>query len=198
MPLPGIIPLPIPVTVFTIAMLLDSAKFSNDNGKSSYTIVTKIPAAYLTQSGSSCFLSLVLPVTAGTISNIYIGNVATTGNAYDFDGNQVEVKFGAASGTTWVVGGPNAISSDEIAFAITRTSALLIAFNMSTSTTILRSTTLAYSPTTGIGIQGYSTGNPIVSYVHSALAEAGTTAKTTGYTTVSGTIYGVYVIDVGN
>lgn len=199
MPFPAIIPLPIPVTTFATAISLNFAKFTTDASRSSYTVVTKIPAAYFAIDGSSCRLRLVLPKTAGTITNIYIGQVATSGNAYDFDGNQVEVRFAGASGVTWLASSAvHDITSDEVSFPITGTSAIIIAFNIGTTTTIMKTTTLAFSSSTGDGIPAYSTGDPVISYYHSALSEAGTTSKTASYTVVKGACYGAYFIQAGN
>lgn len=194
----AIIPLPVPVTNYSLALSLDPLKFV-EKALGGYTIITKIPAAYIAQTGSSCRLRLMLPKSAGTISNVYIGQAATSGNAYDFDGGQVQVQFNGANGITWAASSAtHDILSDDIAFAITATEAVLVAFNVASSTSLMTTSTLAFSATTGSGIPNYNKNSPIVSYYHASLSEAGSTTKTASYGVQSGVDYGVYYIEAGN
>ena len=95
-----------------------------------YTIVNKYHPALLLRSGNYVRLMLQGATIAGrtvTISAVYIGHVATSGNAYNFDGTQVQVTFGGLASIS-IPSGTFAFS-DIMPFTLTTARALLIAFN---------------------------------------------------------------------
>ena len=138
-----------------------------------FTVVAKYLAGAIVQTGNTVRLTLSGPLTAGhsaTITAVYIGHIATSGNAYDFDGNQAQVTFGGSGSVTL---GPNETKvSDEITFTISAAKALLIAYNQSTGT---------YFPyKNGLGTN-------YLYYAKPSVSQASTTVKdSTGYSSLGG------------
>lgn len=130
-----------------------------------FTFVQKyLPAVLI--GGSTVRIGLRGPVSGNTvISAVYIGQVATSGNAYDFDGNQVQVLFGSSGSITLPANSD--IVSDNIDFSISGSSAILVAFDLTNGS--------PYNYATGFGTN-------YIAYAKTGVSEAATTAKATGYT----------------
>lgn len=100
--------------------------------RSGYAMRQRIEAAAITGNGPTCTVELIahgsndLP-----IDQAYIGQAASSGNNWDFDGNQVQITFdGGNSGTTVSAG--TTVVSDDISFSIDDTEALIVAFDILT------------------------------------------------------------------
>lgn len=140
-----------------------------DVDRSSYTYVAKYLPGALKATGSTVRLVIQGTVASGhvgTVSDVYIGLVSTAAgaNAYDFDGNQVRVTFGGLNPVSLTTGSLR--TSDEIAFVVDGSKAMLIAYNLAASTFI--------SYKSGLGTN-------YVLYSKPAINQAATTSKATGY-----------------
>jgi len=69
------------------------------------------------------------PGTNGSIDAAWIGHAAASGDPYDFDGGQVQLKFGGSNSQA-VVGAQN-VSSDNISFPLDVTRTLIVAASFS-------------------------------------------------------------------
>lgn len=145
-----------------------------------YTVVSKFLTPALAASGSICRLTLTGPGIGGqSISAMYIGQGATSGNAYDFDGGQVQVKFGG-SGSRFLATS-EVVVSDDVSFAITQAKPVLIAFNLDTAASNL-------TRATGLS-------SDYISY-NLAAAEAANTSKSAGYEVQANRIHCTFKIEV--
>ncbi len=146
-----------------------------------YTIVSKFLTPVLAASGSICRITLTGPSVGGqSISAMYIGQGATSGNAYDFDGGQVQVLFGG-SGSRFLATS-EVVISDDVTFAITGAKPILIAFNLNTAASNLAR------------ITGLSSN--YINYQLGAVAEAATSAKSAGYEVQASRIHCTFKIEV--
>jgi hypothetical protein len=144
-----------------------------------FTFVQKFLPSVLSGAGT-VRIKLRGPGTGSTvISAIYIGQVATSGNAYDFDGNQVQVLFGSSGSVTLDPG--SEISSDNIDFNINGSSAILIAMDVTSGS--------PYTYGTGFGAN-------YIAYAKSGVSQAATTAKSTAYTSTGSGSGRVNIIDL--
>lgn len=147
-----------------------------DSSLAGFTLVTKYAAKALKAGGTGVRLTLQGPVTEGnvcTISKVTISLAATaaTSKAYDSLTTPTNVTFGGSDSVTLARGGQRV--SDEINFAVNVSSAILIAYNVSSTGTNHASL-----------IGGLSASN-IVTYRKSG-TEAGTAARATGYVALTG------------
>lgn len=167
----AITPLPNVAQVFNNVILgTIQGSLSNDASRSGYTVVDKYLVGALLRSATTIQLIVESGTAAGTLNDVFIGQVAIAGNAYDFDGGQTRVTFNGGSSSLSMLAGNNSYNSDEISFTIDQTKAILIAYNIGTTTSISRATgqTADY-----------------LTYIKSAVQEAGSTVKVTGYTATS-------------
>jgi hypothetical protein len=74
-------------------------------------------------------LDIMLWNSSGTLDAMYIGHGATSGNAYNFDGNQQQVTFNGATG--FPINGPINITSDPILFLYNPTKKLIVSSHWS-------------------------------------------------------------------
>lgn len=163
--------IPLPNVALQFATAINAAgTYSNDAARSGYTIVDKFLVGAITATGTTIELVIEGGTAAGTLNDVFIGKVAIAGNAYDFDGNQVRVTWNGGSSSLSLTAGSQLVTSDQISFTIDGSSAILVAFNIGTTSSIGRNTALTTN---------------FLTYIKSAIQEAGTTAKATGYTATS-------------
>jgi len=81
-------------------------------------------------SGSSISVTIVLSATtsSGTISAAYIGQQGT-GNAWNFDGNQSQLKFSGATSVSGITG-LTTLTSDFVPFVYTAGNALVVSLDL--------------------------------------------------------------------
>lgn len=139
-------------------------------GYAGYTIVCKYFPAILAAGGSLARITVFGP-SSGTssLNACWIGQVANSGNAYDFDGGQQQAFWTAAGGSSAITLGTGASAvSDNITFAVTQAKAILVAFSF------------AASPASN-DVRRTGLGSNYASYLGAGLQEAATTVKTGGY-----------------
>lgn len=165
---------------FSNAWSAQSITPTNGGQFNGYTLVNKFLPGALSGGGSTVRVSVWTWTTAPfVIAALYIGHAATSGYAYDFDGNQVELLFGGGSGTTIPAGGTN--TSDPTSFGLDAERALLVAMDVTTAT--------ASNLVSGLG-------SNFISYWKPSSAQAGTTLKSSGYSSSVGDIYTTFKIEV--
>jgi hypothetical protein len=113
------------------------------------------------------------------LTKIYIGHQASSGDAYDFDGNQVEVKFAGGSGVTIAIN--TTATSDWTTFALDDTKNLIVSFDVANDTNNDDIST------------NNSAGGNFNSYYKVPAAEAEVT-NVTGYSVQSGQLFGIVSI----
>lgn len=168
-----------PLATFLFQTAFSTTQSAFDNTGSTYTICTKIPANYFSLSGGTIRLTIgetATQTTSTILTNVFIGTAAGT---YSYSGDQVEVLFSGASGTTIPIGGTS--TSDSVTFAYDSTKAVVVAFNIS------QGSSYATPPT--------STGT-IIGYAKSGASEAGTTTKGPNYQGKSGRCYLLSKIEI--
>lgn len=153
-------------SVFTTTMGL------NGSGMQNHTIVTAINGPF---SHAATKIRIKVAPNSSQYGNViindcWIGKKANSGDAYDFDGTQVRVKFSGNNGVTLTQGGSLTLS-DEATISFSTGDDILVAFN------------LGNSPAMGAGANA-----AITSYFKASSATAGDTNKS-GFTAVSGYSY---------
>lgn len=156
---------------------------SNATIAANFTFVQKIkPGAFLAGVGGPYVRMRLTGPSAGvpstdpdptTISAVYIGNAATSGDAYSFDGNQTQVTFSGSGSIVLPVSSlasAASVKSDTIlpATAIDWTKDVLIALDVTSGSDYRYST-------------GHNTTN-FIAYAKSGVSEASTTDKGASYT----------------
>lgn len=122
---------------------LSQTMTSDNAGWNGFNMRQHLSAATLSTSGN--FVRLTLNAGAAlegaSIDAIRIGHAALSGDAYDFDGTQVQVRVGGA--TSFLISVGTAVVTDEVAYALDETKAFIIAahFN-SAANDIVRQVTL--------------------------------------------------------
>lgn len=155
---------------------------SNHGAMTGYTVVNKFLPGSLVASGANCRIKLAAYTTQPiTINTLYIGNPATSGNAYNFDGNQVQGKFNSSAAVTIPKGGT--VYTDNIQFSLDQEQTILVAMDLGTAAAVSRVTGL---------------GSKFVRYYKSGTQQAGTTSKSTGYSSTSGYLYITFDIEVSD
>lgn len=144
-----------------------------------YTVISKYLVAAQAATGTISRITVTGPSSGSLpLLAVYIGNAATSGNAYDFDGSQVQVLFGGSGSRT--VATAEVVVSDDIAFSVTGSKSILIAANFGAGSA-------------GASIAGL--GGNYITYFNPG-AQAATTSKSAGYTIESGRIYSMFKIEV--
>ena len=93
-----------------------------------WTVRQVIPASALSNDLANVVLTFEGGSTEGIdVSAIYIGYQASSGNEWDFDGNQVEVTFGGTSGVT--IGAGLTAESDTIDFVLDSTKDIIVTYD---------------------------------------------------------------------
>lgn len=161
-------------TQFTAASFTQALAINNNssiNGTASATWVDKYQSNTLTAGGSNVRLTFKAPSGGKTwITACYIGNAASTGNAYDFDGSQVQVTFNSGANSA-TINASTSVVSDTISFSVNPANVILVAFNMPT--------------TSWFNGFGTSLGAKYVRYTHIA-NQAASTVKSASYTANGG------------
>lgn len=103
------------------------------DGWNGHTVRVWLPASQITQSAETLTLKLGYKDADWTFAKVYIGHAAASGDAYDFDGTQVQVLFSASAGGTVSVGG---LTSDEITYSLDETKNLVVAIYLASATTV--------------------------------------------------------------
>lgn len=153
---------------------------NNTTGYGGFTIRQWFAAGVISLSGNPVRVRLT-PTTTGLntiLTGIYIGHAAGAGDAYDFDGAQVQVLFSGSGSVTLTAGGAS-VTSDEIGFALDETKNLIVSMQHAATSSV--------RDVSGLGAN-------YVSY-QKAGAEAATT-NVTGYSTLSGTLTVCDLIEV--
>ena len=146
---------------------------SNFASASLYTFRIRIPASALSTSGTTVAVKLRAHSSdALNISAAWIGHAAGSGNAWDFDGGQVQLTFSGSN--TVAIGGGTEATSDYVEFALDETQDVIVSFQTSSNTRVRQNT----------GATGWS------SHAKASASEAGTTAPT-GYSNEANTNYSV-------
>ncbi len=139
---------------------------ANDNIGSATTIVQLIPASQFSANGSQFRLTLVAGTTGtAVVTEMWAGSAAGSGNVYDFDGTQVQVKSGGNA--AFNISANGTLVTDANAYSFDKTKNFLVAWY--------------YSTTSNIGMWGGSTGSapPVGSLGCARYYTAGNTASTT-------------------
>lgn len=162
------------VTNTTEVGLATQTLSSSAAGNNGLTIRQLIPSASI--SGSARIVRVTFQAGAGEnfkVSKVYIGHPPAVGDAYDFDGNQVEVLFSGASG--FDIAATATITSDWTVFSLDSTKNLIVSW---------------YFPEAAKDTMGYK--NPAANFTlyYKAANEPGTT-DVTGYSTEANILYGV-------
>lgn len=152
-------------------------------GYANFTIVTKYSVPILSAAGTICRITMQGPTSGQTsVTACWIGQGASSGNAYNFDGGQVQAKFGGSNSVTL---GTGAIAvSDDIAFSINLSRSILVAFNISGS------------PASQQTVRRTGLGGNYVAYEGAGVQEAGTTLKAGSYGISNGVAYAPFRIEV--
>lgn len=163
------------VTTFSQALDIDSGSWTGFNMRQ------HIAASLLSQSGSK--FRLTLQSGSGSegaqISGMYAGHAAGSGDAYDFDGTQVQVTV--ASSSSFTVAANSTVVTDEITYTFNEASNFIIAahFNNGSHDTVRAKNAVP--------------GN--TNYFKSAASEVAT-ANVTGYSTTANALRLVSLIEV--
>lgn len=144
------------------------------------TMVAKFQPGALLAGGSSVRLAFrAWPGFPISFENVYIGQAATSGHAYNFDGNQVSAVFGGSASVS--IAGGESKATDPIAFTPDLSKAFLVSW---------------YSITCNAASRLSALGTKFVTY-HKAGEEPEVTLKGASYTAISGSIYELFQIEVG-
>lgn len=106
----------------------------NSTGWLNYNLRQVLNSSLLSTSGTAARLTLTCPVGGCSIDALYIGHQALSGNPYDFDGGQVQVKVGGSG--SFSVGSASSVLTDSIAFALDHTKNVVIAMHFNGSSAI--------------------------------------------------------------
>ena len=103
---------------------------TNGSGNTGNTIRILLTAANIAQNGTSVAISLKAHSSSGaTIDNAYIGQAATSGDAYDFASTPTEILWSGTSGVTLGAGANT--ESDFVTFTLDSTKDHIISFYLS-------------------------------------------------------------------
>jgi hypothetical protein len=152
---------------------------SDVTGFSGYTIAVKMKTGVNLLGGTKTRVFIAAPNTAAcSWSAMYIGEGATTGNAYNFATTPVQVTFGGKTSLTLAQKGT--ATSDPIALDFNPTKTHILAFNVSSSALRRLTTT--------------DPAKQVISYLKAATSEAGTVAKASGYAGHTNISYGLKLV----
>lgn len=167
-------------TAYHTTIDLSTLTGTDVTGFSGYTVVSKILLAENIVGGERVRLSLRAPNSAnGSVSAVYFGEAATTGNAYNFASTPKQITFGGKTGLTLTA--KKVFTSDPVIVDFNPGKSHIVAMNVNAST-ILRGTAPA-------GVR------QIVSYYKAATSEAGTVSKASGYTSQANAVYSLLTIE---
>ena len=178
--MPGNVPVVLDVNrQFSLAVDLTSLPGADATTFTTYTVVTKMRRSENLRGGNRVRVTFRGPnSTSCTLTAVYFGRAATTGNAYDFASSPTQLTFGGKTSVTFQAN--KSYSSDPITFDFDPSNPHIVAMNVSTAT--LRRLT---APTESTGL---------TSYYRAATSEASSTTKTAGYTAQADTAYAIVSI----
>lgn len=166
---PNVAALSAPGQVLTWSTAFSDTFNADSSGWNGYTMRQLLAASQITGSGSNIRITIQASSAGGfNIDTLYVGHQAGAGDAYDFDGNQVQL-FASGSGS-FVVATGNSLVSDGASFAYDETKAIIIAAHF-----------------IGIGtnaVRGRSAAGAGTNYFKAAVNEAAT-SNVTGYSTTA-------------
>lgn len=164
---------------FHIAVDLRDMDGVDVTGFSGYTVVTKIRRQENLLGGSRIRVVIRSPNnTDSSLSAVYIGEVATSGNAYDFASSPTQLTFNGKTALTLTA--KQVYASDPVTLDFNSGKAHIVAMNVSSSA--LRRFTAPAGE------------RNVISFYKAAVSEAGTAAKGSGYTAQADTAYGLTLI----
>ena len=146
-------------------------------GWANYAVRQLIDASLIQYSGSSIQVKFHAQAAGEGIafSSVYVGHQASSGDVYDFDGNQVQLLFGGSGSVTVAAGTTQ--TSDEVDFDLDSTKNLIVSMGVANDS---NNDTFAT----------YSSSDYTVYWKAAAAGEAGTT-DVTGYGTNNSISYSV-------
>lgn len=103
---------------------------ADESGWQGITLRQLFGPAAISHGGSQVRMRFVPPVgaTVGILDKVYIGHAAAAGNAWDFDGTQVQLLFSGSASVT-LTGGGASIVSDAVVYALDKTKTLVAAMH---------------------------------------------------------------------
>ena len=111
-----------PIIVYSLSLTSNGLDRSND------TVIAFIPASLLTD-GTGTKIKITFKPGTGANSSIleaWVGHASVSGDPYDFDGNQVKLKFGGNDYHTYVAGSD--VVSDWVSFSFDGSKNLVIRY----------------------------------------------------------------------
>lgn len=153
---------------------------TSSTGWNGYTMRTIILAAALSEGGSKVRLSLTAGTGEGSsIDACYAGHVAAAGDAYDFDGSQVQVTVGGNG--SFVIPAGQTVVTDEINIALDETRNFMVAVH--------------FNSASNDNIGGAAAVGTVNHYYKAAVSEAGIT-NVSGYSAGLSNNRGVSKVEV--
>lgn len=111
------------IEVYSLANAFDS----NTSDQNARTIRYIIPASDLTDgTGTTIQIHFGYYNTTWSILQCWVGHQATSGNAWDFDGNQVQLTFNGGSSSSGSISSSVGKDSDEVSFSYDGSKNLII------------------------------------------------------------------------
>lgn len=161
-----------------MATLFEQTGFNATDAWNNYSARILIPASFLSGVAAAIQVKMAYYNNVWSFAKAYIGHRALTGDAYDFDGNQVQLTFSGSAGGTVGAGG---LLSDVIKFNFDETRDIIVSLYLPSSVS-----TPKYSIS---GITTYGL----------ASVDNAADSNVTGYTGYSNQIqmvYGIYSVSV--
>jgi hypothetical protein len=162
----------VPGLIVWTTTFAQSLNFDNA-GWNGFNMRQVIDNTLLSTSGTHTRMTLEASSAGGcSIDAMYIGHAALAGDAYDFDGGQVQVLVGASG--SFSIGAGSTVVTDDIAFALDETKNLVIAAHFN-ATSALRSHALvnannwfksAANETSTANVTGYTQSTSVVRLVN--------------------------------
>lgn len=150
-----------------------------ETDKSGFTVLVKIPADMLQTIGNHVRLVIEEPLSLGTITTTYISQAASSGHAYDADTTPTQITWDDGATSRTMVGGEAV--SDWVTFAVTKGKAIIVGFNLASSTYVSR------------GVL-----KDVITYDLTGVQEADNTTRTASYNVYPDTSFLLKRIEIAN
>jgi len=120
----------------TFETAVAAASFATDSGGwANYGIRVVIPSSAVLISGSTVKVQITAGAGEGlSLDGAYVGHQATSGDVYDFDGNQSQLLFSSSSSVAISAG--TSETSDETTFSLDSSKNLIVAFGVKNDTAV--------------------------------------------------------------
>ena len=152
---------------------------SDDSGLSGYTSLVKLLPAVLQNSANYIRAGLMAPGTGSMVINDFtICRVAASGDAYDGAATPTPFLFNGSASITLTAG--QTVSTDVLDFTLDNTKAYIFGFNIGASSRVRYRSSLSSSH---------------IHYKMAAVQEADSANRTTGYSTQSGRVFCMYLLE---